>query len=90
MPQNGQGRKPDMIAYPVRNTADGQGYWSRVGAAWNHKDGKGQEIVLESVPVDGRITLREQREQQVQKMGEQRAEQAASQDAQAHGYSPER
>ncbi|MCR9261216.1 MAG: hypothetical protein NXH95_15950 [Pseudomonadaceae bacterium] len=57
------GRKPDFVAYSVKESHDGAGYWNKVGAAWEHKDGKGVEINLDSVPIDGRITLREMREQ---------------------------
>jgi hypothetical protein len=30
----------------------------RLGAAWQHKDGKGFNVQLDCVPLDGRITLR--------------------------------
>ena len=32
--------------------------WTRIGAAWAHNDGKGFSVQLESVPLDGRISLR--------------------------------
>ena len=66
------GRKPDQIAYAVRNMPDGKEYWNRVGALWRHKDGRGAELVLDSVPIDGRITLREQREQRMEDYQEER------------------
>ena len=49
---------PSHIAYQVREGEDGASYFNRVGAAFAHKDGEGYNIVLESMPVDGRITLR--------------------------------
>jgi len=32
--------------------------WNRIGAAWAHADGKGFNLQIEAVPLDGRITLR--------------------------------
>ncbi|SFG54691.1 hypothetical protein SAMN05518801_1521 [Novosphingobium sp. CF614] len=37
---------------------DGQSYFNRIGAGFPHKDGNGMDVVLNSVPVDGRVTLR--------------------------------
>jgi len=51
-------KRPSHIAYHVREGQDGQSYFNKIGAAWEHKDGKGSNIQLDSVPVDGRITLR--------------------------------
>ena len=60
------GRKPDFIAYNVRESGDGKGYWNKVGAAWRHRDGRGYEVHLESLPVDGRVSLRELRDERMQ------------------------
>jgi hypothetical protein len=51
-------KAPSHVAYQVRDTGNGKSYWIRVGAAWSHNDGKGFNVQLESVPLDGRITLR--------------------------------
>lgn len=48
---------PDFIAYTVRETGDNS-HWSRIGAAWTHKDGEGVNIELEALPLNGKITLR--------------------------------
>lgn len=51
-------RKPDYIVYfvPQRKNA----FWTKIGAAWNHKDGKGINIETDFVPVgDGRFVLRD-------------------------------
>lgn len=64
--QNESGKKPDYIAYNVKETKQGKPVFNRVGAAWQHKDGQGYEIQLESMPVNGRVTLRELREKQIQ------------------------
>ena len=50
--------QPSHIAYHVNEADNGKSYFNRVGSAFEHKDGQGFNIVLESTPVDGRITLR--------------------------------
>jgi hypothetical protein len=56
---------PDYIAYSVRNRGeDKDAAWNRVGAAWQHRDGKGYDVQLDATPVDGRVTLREQRREE--------------------------
>jgi hypothetical protein len=49
---------PTHIAYHVRDLAGKESYWTRIGSAWAHADGKGFNIQVETVPLDGRITLR--------------------------------
>lgn len=88
-PPSPTGRKPDHIAYTVKNTPDGKNYFNRVGAAWKHKDGRGVELVLDSVPIDGRITLRQQREQRMQGYQDERAQQPVN-NGQTPDYGPER
>ena len=51
------GNAPSHIAYHVRDGKD-KGFWTRIGVAWQHKDGKGFNIQLEVAPLDGRIQLR--------------------------------
>lgn len=53
--------KPTLYAYQVRDTSDGKGYWTRIGAAWPTKSG-GFSIQLESLPLDGRIVCQPPRE----------------------------
>lgn len=53
---------PDYVAYSVKDRGpDKDAAWNRVGAAWQHRDGKGYDVQLDATPVDGRVTLREQR-----------------------------
>ena len=51
-------KKPSHVAYQVRDREGKKGYWTRIGSAWAHNDGKGFNIQLEVVPLDGRIVLR--------------------------------
>ncbi|AFY71965.1 hypothetical protein Pse7367_3739 (plasmid) [Thalassoporum mexicanum PCC 7367] len=51
--------KPDFIVYQVLDR-DGKkdDIWNDIGAAWQHKDGNGFNIILNSLPLDGRLTMR--------------------------------
>jgi hypothetical protein len=58
------GKAPTHIAYHVRDRGEGKkGFWTRIGAAWAHSDGKGFNIQLDVAPLDGSITLRVASEQ---------------------------
>ena len=52
------GKRPTHIAYSVRDRENQKSDWRPVGAAWEHADGKGLNIILDLVPLDGRIALR--------------------------------
>ena len=51
-------KSPTHVVYQVRDREGGKGFFTRIGAAWPHRDGKGFNIQIESVPLDGRLTLR--------------------------------
>lgn len=51
-------KTPTHYAYQVRDREGKKAIWTRIGAAWAHNDGKGFSVQLESVPLDGRISLR--------------------------------
>lgn len=50
-------KAPDLIAWNIVAHND-RSFWNRVGAAWRHGDGNGFSLILEQIPVDGRIVLR--------------------------------
>lgn len=52
------GKSPSHVAYHVKDGSNNKSYWTRIGSAWSHGDGKGFNIQIEAVPLDGRITLR--------------------------------
>ena len=58
----------DFHAWHVTNNGE-KGFWTKVGAAWPHKDGKGLSLQLDVLPMNGRIVLR----QPSVNTGEQRA-----------------
>ncbi|EMS96068.1 hypothetical protein H009_19507 [Agrobacterium tumefaciens str. Cherry 2E-2-2] len=40
---------------------DGEGtnaFWTKIGAAWRHADGKGFNMTLNAIPLDGRVVVR--------------------------------
>jgi len=52
-------KTPSHIAYQVRDRDGSKGFWTRIGCAWAHADGKGFNIQLDGLmPLDGRISLR--------------------------------
>ncbi len=55
---NNNSNVPSHIAYQVRDRENQKGVWTRIGSAWPHKGGKGFNIQVEAVPLDGRISLR--------------------------------
>lgn len=61
--QPGGGKKPNLIAYDVREVEGrDKSVWNPVGAVWLHKDGKGADLLLHAIPLTGRIVLRERTE----------------------------
>ncbi len=56
--ENATSKSPSHIAYHVRDREGGKGIFTRIGAAWPHKDGQGFNVQLDVVPLEGRITLR--------------------------------
>ena len=55
---------PTHIVYHVKDLSTPgeaeapRAIWTKVGAAWQHNDAKGFNIVLEVVPLDGRLVVR--------------------------------
>jgi hypothetical protein len=62
--------KPIYHAFSVRKYKKEDGsddaYWTKIGVVFAHKDGKGYDVVLDCLPVDGRISIREPREKSAQ------------------------
>ena len=73
---NNNGAKPTHGAYSVLDRKSGNSFWHRVGSVWPHKDGQGFEVDLDSMPLDGRLTLRRLREERMQGYEDERQAQA--------------
>jgi len=56
--QNTPGKGPSHIAYHVREGEGQKAYFNRIGAVWQHKDGQGFNMQLDTVPIDGRVIVR--------------------------------
>lgn len=52
---------PSLVAWHVTQKGE-KSYWHRIGASWDHKDNQGMTLVLDSLPVDGRVVLRAPKE----------------------------
>lgn len=51
-------KPPALIAWHVSERGE-KAFWTRIGAAWHHKDGEGLTLQLDLVPTTGgRIVLR--------------------------------
>lgn len=57
---------PSYDALSAKEVGEGKSYFTRVGAAFPHKDGKGHTINLDAMPVNGRIVLRTPKERLAQ------------------------
>lgn len=55
--QQDANNKPSHIAYVTKPGTE-KPFWTAIGAAWAHKDGKGFRIKLDAIPVSGVIELR--------------------------------
>jgi len=51
-------KRPSHIAFHVRGGEDAKAYFNRIGSAFPHKDGEGYNILLDALPVDGKVVLR--------------------------------
>jgi hypothetical protein len=49
---------PAFQAWHVTKKGDSS-YWTKVGAAWHHRDGKGLSLQLSVIPMNGQIVLRQ-------------------------------
>ncbi len=55
--------RPTHRVYAVKKIGDDKRYWTEIGAAWAHQDGKGFSVKLDFIPLAGaEIVIREPRE----------------------------
>ena len=50
--------QPAFIAWQVTERGE-KTYWHKIGASWQHKDGKGMTLALDVLPLKGRVVLRQ-------------------------------
>jgi hypothetical protein len=51
-------QQPAYRAYTVVKREGAEAFWLAIGAAFMHQDGDGYNIVLQALPIDGKIVLR--------------------------------
>lgn len=57
---NNSSKKPSHNVYTVREGGEkGSDFWTKIGVAFSHNDGKGFSVILEALPVDGKLTIRQ-------------------------------
>ena len=54
-----QPASPTHRVYTVIRREGQDDYWLNIGLAFPHKDGKGFNIVLQALPLDGKVVCRE-------------------------------
>ena len=55
--------KPEFNAYTVIKRGDDKDdYWLKIGSAFAHGDGDGFNLLLQALPIDGKIVLRRYKE----------------------------
>jgi hypothetical protein len=59
MADSRQPSNPTHRAYSVIKREGQDDYWLNLGLAFPHKDGGGLNIILQALPIDGKIVLRE-------------------------------
>lgn len=51
-------QQPTYQAYTVVKREGQDDYWLNIGAAFRHQDGDGFNVVLQALPVNGKVVLR--------------------------------
>jgi hypothetical protein len=59
MVEKNEPRQPTHRAYSVIRREGQDDFWLNLGLVFEHKDGKGFNIVLQALPLDGKIVCRE-------------------------------
>ena len=54
--------KPDYRAYTVIKREGKDDYWLNLGVCFAHEDGEGFNLLLQAMPLDGKIVLRRYKE----------------------------
>ena len=59
MTANSETKRPSHIVWQVRGEGE-KSRWTRIGAGWPNRDGKGLSLKFDAYPLTGRIVVREQ------------------------------
>ena len=58
--------KPAYRAYTVIKREGKDDYWLNLGVAFPHDDGEGFNLLLQALPIDGKIVLRTYKEEEAE------------------------
>lgn len=61
--EKSESKRPTHGVYQVNGEGD-KARWTKIGAAWLHKDSKGANLHFDALPLTGRVVLRELTEQE--------------------------
>lgn len=59
--------RPAFRAYTVVKREGKEDYWLNLGIAFAHDDGEGFNLLLQALPIDGKIVLRTYKEDEEEK-----------------------
>jgi hypothetical protein len=59
MAEKSESRQPTHRAYSVIQREGQEDFWLNLGLVFDHKDGKGFNIILQAFPLDGKVVCRE-------------------------------
>lgn len=68
--------QPAYRAYTVVKREGQDDFWLAIGAAFMHQDGDGYNIVLQALPIDGKVVLRLPKDDQTEQPDQSRPQQA--------------
>jgi hypothetical protein len=68
--------QPAYRAYTVVKREGQDDFWLAIGAAFMHQDGDGYNVVLQALPIDGKIVLRLPKDDQTEQPAQDRPQQA--------------
>ena len=58
MASNTSGSKPAFNVFTVEERENEDPFWLKIGICFEHKDGKGLNLILNALPLDNRLVLR--------------------------------
>jgi hypothetical protein len=67
-------QQPAYRAYTVIKREGAEDFWLAIGAAFMHQDGDGYNIVLQALPIDGKIVLRLPKDDQTEQQASQQSQ----------------
>jgi hypothetical protein len=68
-------QQPSHRAYTVIKREGQDDFWLAIGAAFMHQDGDGYNVVLQALPIDGKIVLRLPKDEKTDQQPQERAAQ---------------